>query len=305
MARDPLAADLLSGKRRSRQAKRRFDVVLNNQGAEMRLPSIPRVRIGWRLASFALAAFLIVALYQLWTSPDYQVEAAEVFGIERLAASDINAVLGVSGLQVFEISPDEMEQELLDSFPEIFSASVMVDFPQTVVVTVTERTPVLTWRQDSRIMLVDETGWAYPARDEAGSLLDVSIEAQNDPPPLPPTDLPLPLPVLLNPEEEDEKDLEETKPYIEAVPFLSRQMVETILYLAQQAPAGAVLTYDSQHGLGWQDTRNWVVYFGDSQDIPMKLVVYQSILDHLMSADTLPVMISVEYVHAPYYRLEQ
>jgi hypothetical protein len=153
-------------------------------------------------------------------------------------------------------------------------------------------------------MLVDATGWAYPARDEDSDFLDVVVEAQDDPPPLPPSDLPLPIPALLKPQGENEEQFEEPKPYIVAIPLLSRQMVQTVQYLAEHAPAEAVLTYDSRHGLGWQDARNWVVYFGDSQDISMKLIVYQAILDHLIAADTLPVLISVEYVHAPYYRLE-
>ncbi len=40
------------------------------------------------------------------------------------------------------------------------------------------------------------------------------------------------------------------------------------------------MTYDPQYGMGWQDPRGWSVYFGQNiQDIPMKLVIYQSIVD--------------------------
>ena len=41
----------------SRRVKRRYDVALNMPGAEMRLPAIPQIRMGWRFASFVMAGF--------------------------------------------------------------------------------------------------------------------------------------------------------------------------------------------------------------------------------------------------------
>jgi hypothetical protein len=37
----------------------------------------------------------------------------------------------------------------------------------------------------------------------------------------------------------------------------------------------------------------------------MKLNVYQTLVDQLQSEGIQPEMISVEYVHAPYYRMER
>ena len=312
MARDPLVSEMLGAKTRTlksaRQVKRRYDVVLNKQGAEMRLPSLPRIRFGWRLASLSLAAFLVAILYQFWTSPNYQVQSAEVYGVQHLAASDINAVLDIHGRPIFELEPQKMESVLQDKFPEILSVAVDVELPQTVVVTVTERIPVLTWAQQDEVMLVDEIGWAWTnnSRDNMSDLVDVVIEAQDDPPPLPPSNEPIPLSVLLNPEEEteEEHEVEEVSLYEVAQPFLSPEMVEAIVYLFEQKPQDAVLTYDKSHGLGWKDASDLLVYFGDDKDISMKIIVYQAILDHLIAENTTPFMISVENVHAPYYRLE-
>ena len=52
-------------------------------------------------------------------------------------------------------------------------------------------------------------------------------------------------------------------------------------------------------------SRGWIVYLGDVQDFDMKLHVYQELIDHLKEANTRPALISVEYVHAPYYLLEE
>ena len=82
-------------------------------------------------------------------------------------------------------------------------------------------------------------------------------------------------------------------------------MVQSILLISEQAPAGAKLIYHPIHGLGWKDRRGWDVFLGDEQEIAVKLSVYRSILDHLKGTENRPVIISVEYVHAPYYRLEE
>ena len=71
-------------------------------------------------------------------------------------------------------------------------------------------------------------------------------------------------------------------------------------------PADTVLVYDSEHGLGWNDPNGWEVFFGDEdQEMDMKLLVYQALVEHLQSEGIQPAMISVEYVHAPYYRMER
>ena len=68
----------------------------------------------------------------------------------------------------------------------------------------------------------------------------------------------------------------------------------------------AALVYDPQHGLGWKDSHGWDVFFGvKGDDIPSKIVVYKAIAKQLQADGTTPVLINVEHIHAPYYRLEQ
>jgi hypothetical protein len=85
--------------------------------------------------------------------------------------------------------------------------------------------------------------------------------------------------------------------------FLSRDMVQAILTLHPQVPAGAPMIYDPKYGMGWQDPRGWSVYFGqNTQDIPMKQKVYQAILDTITKQGIQPTLISVEYLDAPFYK---
>ena len=87
--------------------------------------------------------------------------------------------------------------------------------------------------------------------------------------------------------------------------FLSPEMVSAIMSMSAQAPAGTPLVYDAQHGLGWKDPQGWEVYFGNVRDMGIKLKIYQALLKRLQEEGITPVLVSVEYIHSPYYRVEK
>ncbi|MBN2550568.1 MAG: FtsQ-type POTRA domain-containing protein [Anaerolineales bacterium] len=286
--------------------KRRFDVALDGRGAEMRLPALPRIRVGWRLASFLLLGFLSFVLYQFWNAPAFTVEEIKISGLRWIKSSEVDQVLDATDRQVFALDPDGMRQVLVSEFPEFSDVQVAVMMPNTVMITVTERVPVLVWKQAGRTQAVDAQGFAYTARNEINLSTLPTVDAAGDPPYAGPVDL---IALL---EEEDTLEFEEepeAKEEIEAekepVRFLFPEMVSAILLMAEKAPEGATLIYDPVKGLSWKDSRGWEVVFGSLQDLDMKLLVYRAILDSLKGDERRPALISVEYVHAPYYRLQQ
>jgi len=287
------------------KTRRRYDFSLNAQGVEMRLPSIPRVSFGWRLVSIALTVFLLFVLYEFWESPKYSVDAAEISGLNLISSAEINSVLGITGEHIFSINAAELENEIAETFPEFSSLSVQVKLPNSVLVTVTERIPVLVWSQEGRSELVDANGVTFPVRGGIPKSQYPVIEALSDPP------------ISSNLEANDQE--KENYPDLIALTeeislgapvsgvaktLLSPEMVTAILYLSDHSTRGAKLVYDPVHGLGWKDRRNRDVYFGDIDNIEMKFLVYQTILNDLKTKEITPVSISVEYVYAPYYRLE-
>jgi hypothetical protein len=288
----------------SKSIRRRYDVALNTQGAEIRLPSLPRVNVGWRSASFILASTLIFVLYQFWNSPNYRVDAAQVHGEHLLTSSQINEALGVTGEIIFTLDASTMAQDLVDKFKEISAVSVQLEFPQTVLVTVTERTPVLIWFQDGDLSLVDEEGMTFPSRDETTLGGYPIVEASGDPPQLA-SDEPIEEEPLLPDFEELADELSLGLPASgKDEQLLTEDMVDAILFMAEKAPPNSQLIYDPEHGLGWRDQGGWIVFLGDTKDFEMKLHVYEAILQHLKEVNTRPTLISVEFVHAPYYELE-
>ncbi len=264
------------------RARRRFDLALSVPGAEIRLPALPQISLGARFISRILVVTLAFLLYHLWNSPSFRVEAIEVTGLQRLSSRDVNALLDVAGEPIFAIDARELKEKTLKAFPEFSSVAVEVALPHKVAMTVEERQPILAWKQDGRTVLVDANGVAFPLRDPSGPIPTVVVEASSSPNTVP-----------------------EAAATENAVQFLPVEMVSAILSLSAQAPAGTPLVYDALHGLGWKDAAGWEVYFGEVRDIDMKLRIYQAVVKGLQKEGIKPALISVEFVHSPYYRLER
>jgi hypothetical protein len=250
----------------------------------MRLPSLPVASIGWRLFSGLLAAALAALIYLAWNRPELQVGAAEVQGLQRLSSADINAIADVSGKPIFTVQPKKIEEDLKLAYPELSNVTVSTSLPSAVRIVLEEREPVVTWEQDGRTWWVDKTGFAYPQRDEAQAP-PVRVRADDTIP-------------------SASVQGEAASPR-SSTPSFSPEFVAAVLQLSAQAPEGKPLIYNHDHGLGWKDGHGWEVYFGtELQDIDMKLQVYEAILKEIKKKDVHPIFVSVEFVHAPYYRLE-
>ncbi|MEJ2706469.1 MAG: FtsQ-type POTRA domain-containing protein [Anaerolineales bacterium] len=305
MVRGAIPGLPMTRKKRSR-AKRRVDVSLGMPGVEMRLPSLPRVRIGWRLVSAVIVALLGFLLYNLWNSPKYQVNAAQIKGLQRISAHEVQAVLGLSGQPVFTLNQHELQDKLTKAFPEFESVSVQVSLPNLVNVSVQERVPVLIWRKGDQIQMVDADGIAFPIREDAMELGLPVVEASSLPPLLQLQDSQAELDASQLEYSAVQNGAQGTAQSAaqEARQFMSAEMVTAVVTMALQAPVGTTLVYDASHGLGWIDQGGWHVYFGDVADMQMKMHVYHALIEKLQQDGSTPRMVSVEYVHAPYFRLE-
>jgi len=270
---------------RARKGRRRFDIALNSQGAEMRLPAIPSIGIGWRLFSALLIGVLGVMIYLLVSSQFFNVDGIEVSGLVRLSDDEINAVADVAGKSIIFVDPKVVEQKLQSAFPELENITVDTEVPNKVLVNLVERQPVMAWQEEGQTYWIDEFGLVYlPHGDNSPG---ITIQGSD----------------LLTSEAEGDELVPEGETQDRRI---SMELVSAILTLSQKLPENSPITYDNQHGIGWFDPRGWQVYFGsDGEDMDVKWQVYSKTFKRLKKAGIRPALISVEHVHAPYYRLER
>jgi hypothetical protein len=212
----------------------------------------------------------------------------EINGALRLSDDELSRTLNLYNKPVFILDPEELEKSLSLAYPEIKDLSIRIGLPASVVVDVIERVPLIAWHQNSSIQWIDGDGYAFSPRGDAEKLVPVQASA---PPPKP---------------AQDKVDGEPIELGFGYQAFMQPELVAGILVMRASTPEGAGLVYDPQHGLGWKDSRGWDVFLGvNGNDIQSKIVVYKSIAKQLQADGITPVLINVEHVHAPYYRLEQ
>ncbi len=272
MARAP------QGKTSRKLARKRYSVPLKQPGAEVRLPAIPQIKSGWRLVSAVFAVAMLWAINTVWTSPNFKVKDLDITGLERLESSDISQLLGLRNQSIFSLDPAKITKTIEQNFKSLKNIQVTIGLPNLVSIELEERIPEISWTQAGITVWVDAQGIAFEASGDEENI--VQVEANQAP--------------LSNQETEDGQ-----------AQLLTEEMVSAILSLSAQAPADISIVYDPEHGLGWTDPRGWVAYFGpDSSDMELRLSMYQDTVDYLTDKGTLPAIISLEYIHQPYYRLQ-
>lgn len=292
---------------------RRLDVPLNIPGAEVHLPSVPMFRLTFRWIIFGLIVLLSGVIYLLFNAPFFQVESPQVRGLVRVRSEDINAVLDLRGQTIFSLRSGELKSKLQLAFPEFSSVTVEIKLPNQVLLAVEERVPVMSWKQADSIQLIDQQGYAFPFRLGFNEVITPVVEASANPPALalsPQEILSLVnqqnnLTGSLSTEKNEEGSLSPvTRVDPEIIrPFMTTNLVSAVLSIYDQMPKDAILIYDANHGLGWQDQGGWKVFLGDDRDINLKLEIYQAILVRLDEEDTYPELISIEHLNTPYIRV--
>jgi hypothetical protein len=249
------------------------DVPLSTPGAEIRLPAVPAVSNKWRVLSGLLTISLLVGLILLAQSSFFQVNEIAMEGLERYSAGEISQAINVTGSSIFFINPERVKEDLILTYPGLSEVDVKLKWPAQVLISLEERTPVLAWNWDGHVRWVDQNGVAFDPDDTAVDVIQVNSSM------LPPT-------------------IEDR--------FVDPRLVDTVAALAHYLPEDVEMIFDADHGLGWKDSRGWVVYFGfNDDDAVKKMNVYLSLVDYLQGKRISPAVINVENLDSPYFRMER
>jgi cell division septal protein FtsQ len=120
-------------------------------------------------AGAGLAVVLCVgALYGLIASPAFGMDTVLVEGARFTAAADVEARLGLArAANLFALATEPLE-DAVAGLPTVARAEVVVALPDTLVVRLTERVPIVVWRAGPRRYLADVEGrlFAQVATDD-------------------------------------------------------------------------------------------------------------------------------------------
>ena len=267
-------------------------------GSELRLPTLPHISFSWRWLSGILVVGMIVMLYMLLNSVTFEVNTVNLSGGIRVPSEEVKAILNVTGESIIRVKPVQVEAQILATFPDIKSANVEVALPDTLNVVIEERIPAVLWLENEQeLFWIDQDGYTFSVRGEAN--LPIRVYANTTPPYALGYVDPKTTTVGEATASEEEGALLITDAPIDPA------FVKTIQKLNEIKPSDTPMHYNSENGLGWTEPHGWHVYFGTrTEDIDMKLIEYSYIVDAILDKNLQPVLISMEFLHAPFYRLE-
>jgi len=283
---------------------RRFGKRSDAAGAEEASAIKRHLKPGWRLLSFALAGLFSYLLFGAWRSPDYRVASIQVSGLQRLSQEEVLAKVNVLGQHIFAVQPQEIHDTIAAAFPELRDIEVRVSLPARITISAVERQPMFTWQMQDSSMWVDTEGYLIPARGSAPEMLTISADS---------------LPVYQLSEDLTEdgaivkiiQDKSINKPGLSNLAFFAQSkhidssLLLGVLQLNAWMPDEKTLLYQRQRGLGWADVRGWDVFVGQKlENINDKMVMYEIIVRNLEDQGINPSLVSVEFLNAPYYRVD-
>lgn len=273
--------------------RNKVNVPLKTKGAELQLPAFPQIKLGWRLISGAIFVLSLAVVITFTGLNVFSVNAINLEGAERLTADIILSQLGISGKSIIAINPKEIATQVTEIFPSIKTAKVSAGLPASLTIKITERQPLVLWLEPENSYWIDDEGVMFYPRGEAEVALTVVATGN------PPTAM---MEALEETEDLSEADVTElTTGLTRTTP----EFIDALFALQNYLPEGSTLQYDPEFGLGWQDPSGWLVYFGsDISNIDLKLAEYETIITELQAKNLTPSLISLEFLLAPYYRLE-
>lgn len=162
---------------------------------------------------------------------------------------------------------------------------------------------MIAWKSRKATIWIDSEGYLIPPRGSSGEILAVQADS------IPAYQIrssiedPGTLKVI--------RDKPLFKPNPSALAFfavpkqIDGALLTATLQLNAWMPNEKTLLYQKQRGLGWKDTRGWDVFVGQKlEGINDKMVMYETIVRELEKQGVSPSMVSVEFLHAPYYRTD-
>jgi len=282
------------------QPRRKVVYKVGANGVETRLPAIPLLRFSWQWISGILTVLLFLLFIFMVNSPIFKVQALTVTGLTRYSPQDFQSLIQERKTSIFLFDTNAVMHSLRLVFPELVDPQIAISMPNQVILSASERQPIILWQAGDSDYWIDAEGVVMQKRGDLPGLLIVESSV---PPPL----------AQINTRANSIVDYarmiierqSSDVPIDKLVDHIDPGALGALIELSTILPAGGSLVYDPISGMGWRDPGGWEVYFGtDLSNIDLKQVEYQTILARLMETGVTPAMISVEHIDAPYFRME-
>lgn len=252
------------------------------RGPPRRRPARSR-RARWLRRLFFVVPPLLAAsfgLYSLFTVPYFQVQHITVAGTRNGQILAAIQQVHLTGVNIF-LADTSADAAHIKSLPPIADASVTRSLPDTLVVHVVERKPVLIWQVGDTLYSVDSGGAIIAQVQQVGSLPVVIDEHRLD---------------------------QQSKPFTPGgkidpkIVQMARQLLERI------STASGITSFTLHdtllYGIVLNSAEGWQARFGSPENLDTKINELVAILQFVRQQGQQVALIDLRFGFYPYYRLK-
>jgi hypothetical protein len=304
------------------------------EGVRFGLVALKRIVFSSRWISLGLLALTIFALVIIVQERRFYLNYFPVEGAVTYQPEEIVAASNLAGSHIFAADPSGAAAEIA-ALPGVISSTVSLKWPNQVYIEIAEEAPVVVWQENGLSFGVTSGGRLIPVGFPITGLLQIIPERNSIAAAAPvgaeeeliaeeETEIVEEAPAVEedvtldegveegadegvetvddNANDGEAADRESVVTELEpSIVFVPQEVLQGALNLRELRPNISELYYRPSEGLSYQDGRGWRVHFGTGTDMNQKLVLYETILDDLLTRGISPVYISVSNKYKPYY----
>jgi hypothetical protein len=256
---------------------------------EMPALALRKIIVTSRWVSFGLFLLTSYAIYFISSNGGFYINSIPVVGAQVIPANEVLLASELGGVHIFAADPNDVANKIIDSVPGVISATVSLEWPNIVEITIGEDAPVAMWEENGKQFWVNSGGKLIPARVPIPNLLTIRSEVTT-------------ADIALDLEEVELAEGEEAPPPNDLInDFVAEDVLEGARQLKILQPQANFFYYRPAGGLSFDDPRGWRAYFGVANDMEQKQVVYDVLVNQILANNQQPVYISVSNQEKPYY----
>lgn len=238
--------------------------------------ALPRLRFrtadlsGSRILALLIFWAMVALLVWFFVDERFFVYEAQIQGNLLVSKGEVYSASGVHTMSIFYLDPRQVARNLQRQFPAVAEARVRCELPGLVRIVLQERRAAFLWQTAGATFIVDAEGHVLKADD--GTHADLVVIRDLD--------------------DEARKPGDRVPPAaLKAVSGLNALLPDVRLFECSKSK-----------GISFTDARGWRVFFGDEQDLPLKVATFQTLAEKLLRERRRITMIDVRFPSSPCYQ---
>lgn len=207
----------------------------------------------WRIGVAFGFAGLVAGMIGLYLSPVLRVDQVEVSGNSVVSAEEVLEMLDLEGDSMLQVDTAAIERQV-SALPMVYRVSADRQFPGTVKIEITERSPWGYWKAAGGVYPIDVEGVVLSGVTPPEGATTIEDTAATEP---------------LSAGDEVDADA------VFLAQVLLDRLPETV------SPTVGAIEYSSEVGLSVQTSAGYRVVIGDSQNFDYKLAVWKALEEQL------------------------